>query len=304
VFALAAIKDMEMESINISNAYLNGELKDVKVYMHQPEGFGSGKPGEVAHLDKGLYGLRQGSQCWFEKLDVELDALGFTWLKSDPSLFIWDRDGVKVIVPVFVDDMMLVSKSKEKIAEIKAQLASCFKLRDLGPTSFVLGVEVLRDWSKCTLCLSQHQYTLDLLEHFGFTDCSPVSTPIDDCCRLSTPEELAEMQDIPYINAVGGLMFLAVSTHPDIAHAVGVLCHFMANPGMAHWCAVKHLFQYIKGTLDHALTYSSVPQLSQLFTTYSGADHGGNPDSGKSTSVKGYCSQTLCTQNWAGNTMR
>jgi hypothetical protein len=60
VFALAAIEDMEMESINISNAYLNGELKDVKVYMRQPEGFESGKPGEVAHLNKGLYGLRQG----------------------------------------------------------------------------------------------------------------------------------------------------------------------------------------------------------------------------------------------------
>jgi hypothetical protein len=55
VFALAAIEDMEMESINISNTYLNGELKDVKVYMCQPEGFESGKPGEVAHLAKGLY---------------------------------------------------------------------------------------------------------------------------------------------------------------------------------------------------------------------------------------------------------
>jgi hypothetical protein len=88
VFALAAIEDMEMESIDISNAYLNGKLKDIKVYMRQPEGFESGKPGEVAHLDKGLYGLRQGGQCWFEKLDVELDALGFTRLKSDPSLFV------------------------------------------------------------------------------------------------------------------------------------------------------------------------------------------------------------------------
>jgi hypothetical protein len=40
VFALAAIEDMEMESIDISNAYLNGVLKDVNVYMRQPEGFG------------------------------------------------------------------------------------------------------------------------------------------------------------------------------------------------------------------------------------------------------------------------
>jgi hypothetical protein len=227
--------------------------------MRQPEGFESGSPGNVAHLDKGLYGLKQGGQCWFDKLDNELQALGFICLQSDSSIFIWERDGIKVIVPVFVDDIMLVSKSKEKIAELKTQLASCFKLRDLGPTSFVLGIEVLCNQSKCTLCLSQRQYALDLLKRFGFADCSPVSTPINDSCKLShamcpsTPEELAEMKDIPYINAVGALMFLAVSTRPDIAYAVGVLCCFMANPGMAHWCAVKHLFRYIKGMLDHAL---------------------------------------------------
>jgi hypothetical protein len=130
-----------------------------------------------------------------------------------------------------------------------------------------------------------------LLERFGFADCSPVSTPIDDGCRLSkamsplTPEQLAEMHDIPYINAVGALMFLAVSTRPDIAHAVGVLCCFMANPGMAHWKAVKHLFQYIKGMLDHTLTYAPDPNLPHLFTTFTDADHGGNPDSGKLTSA-------------------
>jgi hypothetical protein len=59
------------------------------------------------------------------------------------SIFIWEHNGIKVIVSVFVDNIMLISKSKEKIAELKTQLASRFKLRDLGPTSFVLGVEVL-----------------------------------------------------------------------------------------------------------------------------------------------------------------
>jgi hypothetical protein len=83
---------MEMESINISNAYLNGVLKDIDVYMRQPEGFESGSPGDVAHLDKGLYGLKQGGQCWFDKLDDELHALGFTCLQSDSSIFIWERD--------------------------------------------------------------------------------------------------------------------------------------------------------------------------------------------------------------------
>ena len=57
------------------------------------------------------------------------------------------------------------------------------------------------------------------------------------------------MQDIPYDQAVGLLFYLAVATRPDITQ-------FSRNPGMRHWRAVKHLFRYLKGTIDYKLTYS------------------------------------------------
>jgi hypothetical protein len=60
IFALAALEDWELESIDISNAYLNGELKDVEVYMGQPEGFAEKDDAWVTRLLKGLYGLKQG----------------------------------------------------------------------------------------------------------------------------------------------------------------------------------------------------------------------------------------------------
>jgi hypothetical protein len=47
---------------------------------------------------------------------------------------------------------------------------------------------------------------------------------------------------------------------------------------------VKHVFRYLKGTLDYKLTYAPNPATSELFTTYTDADHGGNPDNKKSTS--------------------
>ena len=74
-----------------------------------------------------------------------------------------------------------------------------------------------------------------------------------------TPEEIAEMQGVPYINAVGALNYLAIATRPDISYTVGVLACFTNNPGMQHWKAVKHLFRYLKGTLDYKLTYSPSP---------------------------------------------
>ena len=78
-------------------------------------------------------------------------------------------------------------------------------------------------------------------------------------------------------------MYLAISTCPDIAYAVGVLSRFSSNPGKEHWAAVKHLFRYLKGTLDYRLSYSPDPTFTSLFTTYSDADHGGCKDTGRST---------------------
>ena len=52
------------------------------------------------------------------------------------------------------------------------------------------------------------------------------------------------MYSIDYLGAIGALMYLVMSTRPDIAYAVGVLTCFNANPGLAHWNVVKHLFCY------------------------------------------------------------
>jgi hypothetical protein len=105
--------------------------------MQQPDGFDSTW---VACLLKGLYGLKQDGREWFRRLEEVLVELGFVRIRSDSSVFIWEKDGLKVIVPVFVDNITLASKSKEKIAEIKGLLAQRFKMRDLGPTLFLLGV--------------------------------------------------------------------------------------------------------------------------------------------------------------------
>jgi hypothetical protein len=288
ILAIAAIEDLELESVDISSAYLNGELAE-EVYMRQPEGFVEKGNDWFWRLLKSLYGLKQAGRCWHKKLNEVLEQLGFKRTICEHSVWIFQRDDVRIIIPVFIDDMTIAAKSKQEIQKVKDDLRKHFKLRDLGPTSFLLGVEIKHDCPKCTLTLSQHQYILDLLDRFNLADCNTVTTPLDPNIRLSSsmspqsPQEIDEMRSVPYLQAVGALMYLAVATRPDIAYSVGVLARFSKNPGMQHWKAVKHLFRYLKGTLDHKLTYSPTSS-AELFVTYSDADHGGNPDNGRSTS--------------------
>nr|GAT43152.1 predicted protein [Mycena chlorophos] len=288
ILAIAALEDLELESVDISSAFLNGEINS-KVYMRQPEGFVERDSSWVWKLIKSIYGLKQASRIWHKKLDETLRGLGFQRVSCEHSVWVWKRGEDRVIVPVFVDDITIASKNQPAVAKLKNDLKSAFKLRDLGPTSFLLGVEVIRDRPNRTLSLSQRQYTLDILERFGLADCNPVTTPLDadKLAALAGPlseEDANYMRDKPYVNATGALSYLANVTRPDIAYAVGVLCRFNANPGPRHWKAVKHLMKYLKGTVDLKLTYAPNPHNTELFTTYSDADHGGNPDNGRSTS--------------------
>ena len=70
------------------------------------------------------------------------------------------------------------------------------------------------------------------------------------------------------LSAVGSLIYLATCTHPDIAYSVSLLARFSANPGQKHWQAVKHLFRYLKNTLDKQMTNGSSAS-KELFVTYS-----------------------------------
>ena len=88
------------------------------------------------------------------------------------------------------------------------------------------------------------------------TNSKLVTTPMPQQFKLSTSQapktndDIIYMEGIPYANVVGSLMYVMVCIHPDIAHAVSLVSRFMANPGKAHWQALKWILRYIKGSLS------------------------------------------------------
>ena len=59
-----------------------------------------------------------------------------------------------VYLLIYVDDMLLVSKNTEEVSALKEQLHAEFEMKDLGPTSKILGMDIKRDRKACKLTLS------------------------------------------------------------------------------------------------------------------------------------------------------
>ena len=101
--------------------------------------------------------------------------------------------------------------------------------------------------------------------------------PMDPNIRYSknqcpqTLEQAAEMRHIPYREAVGSLLYLAVATRPDIAFPIGILSQYVDNPGRIHWEGVKHVFRYLAGTRDWVLIYGTKVKGLEGFTDADGA---------------------------------
>ncbi|GBE86104.1 hypothetical protein SCP_0806280 [Sparassis crispa] len=99
-------------------------------------------------------------------------------------------------------------------------------------------------------------YRLKQLGRHCFADAKPLSQPMDTHAHLSvnqcpvTTAEYAIMHDKPYLEALGALQYVSVTTHPDITFAVGQLTQFGRNPDIVHWNALKCVYQYLKGTAD------------------------------------------------------
>lgn len=76
VIALTSINNWFIHQLDVNNAFLHGELQE-DVYMSLPPDISSIKPNHVCKLIKSLYGLKQASRKWHEKLTSVLLAQNY-----------------------------------------------------------------------------------------------------------------------------------------------------------------------------------------------------------------------------------
>ena len=141
----------------------------------------------------------------------------------------------------------------------------------------MLGLEIQRNRASSTTHLSPCAYIDSILRRYNLADLKLLSTPMDTSIRLSTEQAPASaaacvvMRNVPYREAVGALNWAVLATRPDIAFAVATVARFAANPGPAHWEAVKRIFHYLAGTCDLWLSYGERKQTLEGYADMDGS---------------------------------
>jgi hypothetical protein len=324
LIALAAASDDELVSYDISQAYLFSKVPPgQEIYMQLPElrgaggvnaphlykGCGSGKgTGKVAKLAKMLYGLPEAGRRWgehvmkfFESLkndglsrvrSIVSDRMAYVWKWVDP---VTGKEEV-LRACLHVDDFLVSVSSPTIKAEFEKRLAAYFgEGRATGgeAVSYHLGMRIERDRAKKTIKISQGGFVRKLLEKFGVQEGVKVKgTPLQGGVRMArAPTGSEPVNQNEYLQLVGSLQWLSISSRPDVTFAAGMLGRYSQCPTDDHWKQAMWCLHYLAGTADLGITYHGSDEV--LMDGYDhrnkliagvDSDLGGCKDTQKSTS--------------------
>ena len=270
--------------MDVKTAYLNAQI-DCEIYLDQPEGFQiENKDGKrlVYKLNKSLYGLKQSGRNWNTVLHTYLFENSFVQNQSDTCVYTMSNDNETIYILVWVDDLIIAASNEEALSRTKKVLADRFKMKDMGKLSYFLRID-FEQKNNCVK-MNQKRYVQKILERFDMINCKPRSTPSEHKFDCSTDNDLTDQRK--YREAVGSLIYLMVCTRPDICWIVIKLSQYLSKPLTNHWTAVKHVFRYLKRTIDNEMVYTKCSEALSL-TGYSDFEWASNPDDRRSTC--GYC---------------
>ncbi|CAL1375794.1 unnamed protein product [Linum trigynum] len=281
LLAVVASKDWHIHQMDVSNAFLHGDLNE-DVYMKVPPGIPVPDKRMVCKLKKSLYGLKQASRQWFAKLTASLLKNGFSQAASDYSMFTKRVQGRMLVVLVYVDDILIAGSSLGDVEQVKIYLGREFKVKDLGELKFFLGLEVYRDHRG--IFVNQRKYCVDLLDDVGYMEAKDCVSPVDYKVKLSAKQGEPLPNPEVYKRLIGRLHYLTI-TRPDLTYAVQQLCQFQKDPYSEHLQAAFRVLRYLKHAPGQGLLFKADTNLE--IQGYSDSDWASCPDTRRS--VTGYC---------------
>lgn len=157
----------------------------------------------------------------------KLENLGFKEIESSPCVFLYNEPPICMIMCLYVDDILWITNSKEIL----------FKKFDR------------------------------LKERFNMSECKMSSVPMQpESRRLSKETNDDSVENVPYQELIGSLIYLSQGTSPDITFATTYLSQFNNKCTKQHWREAKHVLRYLKKTTTEGTTYTCNKKQLEVFS--------------------------------------
>ena len=151
LFAISASRDLVIIQFDYKNAFLYSK-SDFNIYVQQPEGFRDvNQPDAVLLLNKALYGLKQAPRLWYLLLSEVIIGMGYQAFETDTSMYIRGD----IILAVYVDDILIAGPSIGACNAATADLSSKLEVVNKGEVKSFLGLNVVRNYEKHAIAISQ-----------------------------------------------------------------------------------------------------------------------------------------------------
>nr|GEV16536.1 retrovirus-related Pol polyprotein from transposon TNT 1-94 [Tanacetum cinerariifolium] len=125
-------------------------------------------------------------------------------------------------------------------------------------------------------CVYYKSYAPDNEKSVQMPLCEHFKLSLKDC--LVKDYDVERMSKVPYVNAVGSLMYLMVCTRPDIAYEVSVVSRYLANPCQNHWEVVKWILKYMRGIVNMGLVNGTHRGNHMDVTCFVDSEYAKDPD--------------------------
>jgi hypothetical protein len=280
ILSLAAIFDMELQSIDIKTAFLYSPVKE-EIYIQRPPGINDDIMPPFMKLKKCLYGLKQAAHEWKAHVYKSFISIGFQQCKTDECVYIRRHNEDVIILAIHVDDILVASSSEKLRLWFNTELVKIYEITVNHPLDSYLGMSISRDRANKTIQVSQPGYIDRMIESYDFgcySDPNPI-TPMAvehefdlQVDSKSRPLSSIEMDD--YMSKVGAVQYLTIKTRPDLTYAIGRCAMHLKDASENDMKAINRILRYIYHTKDIPLQFGGIVEGKLLsFVDASYASH-------------------------------
>ena len=215
----------------------------------------------VLKLKKSLYGLKQASLNWFEKLKQGLMNQEFTPSEINPCLYLKEN----MVLLTYVDNCIIISPSRNSIDRLISSMQSGpenFKLTNKGGVNKFLGVKITRlDDNSFELSqpflINRILNFLSLCNNEFETDDKTTSTSVAKGLLHHDLDGKGRKYTWKYHTAMGMISYLQNTSRLEISMAVHQTARSSNNPMLSQEKSIMRIGRYLLDMRKRGITYKA-----------------------------------------------